>query len=166
VFYKLKKLLKHSAALKIGVYIYRNIITNTGKLFKKCRLKSGDGATHKALSMNESLAYIKSVFNDYKKVSGKERFYGKVLELGPGDCDGVGLLFLNDGASHVDLADRFYSARDSEQQKRIFDCLIAEYPELSQLRSDLGKRLIRYYGEDASGEKFFDKSGGGGGTTS
>jgi SAM-dependent methyltransferase len=161
VIYKLKELLKRSTALKIGVYIYRNALANIDRLFKHCILKLDDGATHKVLSIDESLAYIKSVFNDYKKVSGKEKFYGKVLELGPGDSDGVGLLFLSDGASHVDLADRFYSARDSEQQKRISDCLMAEYPRLSQLKPDLDKYLTRYYGEDASGEKFFDKREGG-----
>ena len=76
---------------------------------------SDSGATHSNNSKNESLAYIKEVFDDYKTYGGVENFKGTIAEIGPGDNFGVALSMLADGAGQVDLLDRFYSKRDPAQ---------------------------------------------------
>ncbi|MDR1475312.1 MAG: class I SAM-dependent methyltransferase [Holosporales bacterium] len=152
---KIKSILRQSTCVIIALYIFRNAITHIKTLFKN--FNSDGGATHRTFSLDESIKYITNVFNDYKKVSGKQKFYGKVAELGPGDCDGVALLFLNDGARHIDLVDRFYSLRDTAQQKQILDCLIDRHPKLSGLCPNLSKYCIRHYGKIADKGRFFDK---------
>ncbi len=133
--------------------------------YKKGDVDSVSGSTHSQLSIDRSLAYIEEVFNDYKYYSGIQRFNGRIAEVGPGDNCGVGLLFLADGCESVDLVDRFYSKRDSQQQAIIYQSLINQHPECS---TKLGafdindetsfKGLQRYYGETASAELFFTQS--------
>src|ERR1700680_748349 len=82
------------------------------------------GARHAEGSIDESVAYIASVFNMYKTASGLEKFYGRVAEIGPGDSCGVGLMFLADGCQQVDLVDRFFSTRDEQHQQAINRALV------------------------------------------
>ena len=81
------------------------------------------------LSIDSSLTYIEKVFNDYKYYSGVQRFKGRVAEVGPGDNCGVGMLFLADDCESVDLVDRFYSNRNSQQQALIYQALIDRHPQ-------------------------------------
>ncbi|MBL6612740.1 MAG: methyltransferase domain-containing protein [Reyranella sp.] len=125
------------------------------------------GAAHANLDLAQSVAYVEGVHASYLRWSGLHRLSGRVAELGPGDNSGVGLLCLASGASQVDLADRFYSVRSNERQKAIYAELLKRHPEL---RKRLGnpvelvdanfKGIVRHYGADAAGERFFKQHGG------
>jgi SAM-dependent methyltransferase len=124
------------------------------------------GAAHADRSTEDAVAYIVSVFNKYKSAAGIARFHGRVAEIGPGDSCGVGLLFLADGCSHVDLVDRFFSARNENQQQAINRTIEERLPQLAQrLRNgDFSEKsfsnLTRHYGEAAAAETFFERNTG------
>src|SRR5262249_11920707 len=82
------------------------------------------GAAHAERSVDDAIAYIRSVFNVYKEVAQVERFSGRVAEIGPGDSCGIGLMFLAEGCQRVDLVDRFYSARNDRHQRAINRALV------------------------------------------
>lgn len=127
-------------------------------------IETDSGKAHMGRTIDSSLAYIEEVFNDYKKYSGVHHFSGQVAEIGPGDNCGVGLLFLSDGCESIDLVDRFYSKRNSQQQAVIYEALIKFYPQLSKHLGDFDindensfRGVQRYYGETAAAEKFFNQ---------
>lgn len=51
--------------------------------------------------------HAETIFTDYKRRAGVERFHGRVAEVGPGNVSGVALMLLADGCSHVDQVDPF-----------------------------------------------------------
>jgi len=127
--------------LKDYKFIIKQIIKNK-KRFLKTKLGnhvSNVGATHKSKSIEESVAYINNVFNDYF-------FYGKltktdlvdktILEIGPGDNFGIALKFLCRGAKKVYLVDKFYSERNLKQQLNIYKELRKEMPHNEQVIFD------------------------------
>ncbi len=125
-------------------------------------IETDSGTAHMGMPIDSSLAYIEEVFNDYKLYSGVRRFKGRVAEVGPGDNCGVGLMFLADGCESVDLVDRFYSKRDSQQHAAIYQALIERQAQLSTILDDFDvndetsfKGLQRYYGDSAAAEQFF-----------
>ena len=124
------------------------------------KIDTHSGTTHATLSLKDSLDYIEGVFKDYQRVSDREHFKGKLAELGPGDNDGVALMFLANGASEADLADRFYSHRDLDNNKKIYDALASKYPSMALVLKESGAKLKRYYGAEAAGETFFDQHTG------
>lgn len=85
------------------------------------------GTTHAKLSYKASIEYIETVHKNLLHWGKIRRFKGTVAEIGPGDNFGVALMMLNDGADHVYAIDRFYSWRDAEQQKRIYEGLAKKY---------------------------------------
>jgi hypothetical protein len=131
-------------------------------LYSLGHIATNSGATHASLSVEESLAYITGVFDDYKRYSEVNTFHGRVAEIGPGDNCGVALMFLADGCDQVDLLDRFYSRRDDQQQSRIYQKLLELRPELRMRRRNVSTfeestfdGVHRYYGKEASAENFF-----------
>ncbi|MBE9167998.1 methyltransferase domain-containing protein [Pleurocapsales cyanobacterium LEGE 06147] len=92
------------------------------------------GSTHSTRSTAESVAYIEEVFTDYKKYGNIEKFFGVAAEIGPGDNAGVALLMRQDGCTQVDLIDRYFSARNSQQQSKIYEALARRY-ELDRLHT-------------------------------
>ncbi len=133
----------------------------------KWRRSAGDietdsGTAHLGRSIDSSLAYIAEVFNDYKRYSGASHFSGRVAEVGPGDNCGVGLMCLADGCESVDLVDRFYSKRDTQQHAAIYRALIERDPERFAALGGFDVNdeatipgLERFYGESAAAERFF-----------
>jgi SAM-dependent methyltransferase len=95
---------------------------------------TNSGSRHLSRSETESLSYIEEVFTDYKKYGGIEKFFGVIAEIGPGDNAGMALLMRRDGATQVDLLDRFYSYRNSQQQSKIYETLAQKY-EISHLKT-------------------------------
>ncbi|HEX8707727.1 MAG TPA: hypothetical protein VF723_05655 [Pyrinomonadaceae bacterium] len=97
----------------------------------KRRFDSGDtesfhGSTHSRISLAESIAYINTQFDDYLKYSGltPETLRGKrIFELGFGDNIGVALRFIAVGAAEVTCLDKFYSKRDREHERQIYQAL-------------------------------------------
>jgi SAM-dependent methyltransferase len=121
----LKSFAKRSKPLVIAATIAKDV--RSGVEFKLGRDLTTNGSTHESLSMDESLAYIDAVYDDFLRYGGltSEDLKGaRVLEIGPGDNFGVGLRMLAAGASQVICADRFYSIRDADQQRRIYTALI------------------------------------------
>jgi len=117
------------------------------------------------------LNYINQVFDDYLDYSGitinmlRDK---RILEIGPGDNLGVAIQFLLAGAKQVVCLDKFFSKRDSEQQRKIYQalseglnederCIADEVLDSEgELRSD-SQKLSSIYGtgiEEA--EKIFD----------
>jgi SAM-dependent methyltransferase len=121
---------------------------------------------HTSRPVDESVAYVVRVFEDYKHYSGITRFHGRATEVGPGDNCGVGLMFLVDGCDRVDLLDRFYWRRDQQKQSRIYERLLELYPQLAARRRAPSGLLNEstfdgihcYYGKEASAESFFQSS--------
>ena len=73
--------------------------------------------------MLESVAYIETQFSDYLRYGSlaSQSLAGKrVLELGFGDNLGVALKFLSAGAEQVVCIDKFYSARDSSNERDVY----------------------------------------------
>lgn len=136
-------------------------------LWARLRFKTGyintrSGTTHSSLPLQASLDYILEVFTDYKRYGEVTSFYGRIAELGPGDNCGVGLLFLADGSSSIDLIDRFYSERDSRAHAQIYRTLWDQHPSIAPFveHADLNREnsfsgIQRQYGPEASAERFF-----------
>ena len=125
-------------------------------------IETDSGTAHLGRSIESSLAYIEEVFNDYKRYSGVGQFSGHVAEVGPGDNCGVGLMFLADGCTSVELVDRFYSKRDAAQHAAIYRALVERTPDRFAKLGDVDVNdeatfpgLKRYYGEQAAAETFF-----------
>src|ERR1041385_475164 len=76
------------------------------------------------VSAPEALQHAHDVFALFKFVTKIERFQGKVADVGPGESCALGLLFLADGCSHVDLPDRF-SFPDSPLQQDVNRSIVA-----------------------------------------
>ncbi len=96
------------------------------------KLKGETGATHKRKTLEESVEYIKRVFNDYLQYGGltQEDILDKtILEIGPGDNLGVALLFIARGARKVVCLDRFLCKRDDQQQIKIYEALLQTMDE-------------------------------------
>ncbi|MDK9704690.1 MAG: class I SAM-dependent methyltransferase [Sulfuritalea sp.] len=136
-------------------------------LFARLRASAGDidttsGTVHSTLSAEDSVRYVERVFEDYKRYSGVQQFYGRVAEVGPGDNCGVALLFLKDGCSKVDLVDRFFSKRNVRSQATIYKALLLKYPALGRFLGHaepvdeaVFRSLERHYGARAAAENFF-----------
>jgi len=126
------------------------------------RLARGDlgtrsGARHRSLPLEQSVAYIDRVYQDYLAYSGRDRFTGVVGEIGPGDNFGLALLLLGNGASTVHAVDRYASERDSTQQAAIYQALAARHALQNQFDGPPGETtmrgLVRHAGVPA--ERFF-----------
>lgn len=97
----------------------------------KKRIESGDietihGSTHLNQNVAGSLAYIEKQFADYISyagLSGDDLKGKRILELGPGDNQGVALKFLAAGAASVICLDRFYSKRNTAHEREIYKAL-------------------------------------------
>jgi SAM-dependent methyltransferase len=156
----LKEQLKKHIVLHCIFRIIHNLLSHIRLFFGN--MVTDSGTTHDQLSIKDSLTYITTVFEDYKKYAGISHFYGHVCELGPGDSSGVALMVLADGATKLDLADRFYSQRNASYHAQVYRALAAQNPQIAELlkTADLQDEatfpgITRYYGPQASGESFF-----------
>lgn len=132
---KVKALLNPLPNAKAAAFIADDLIR--GLSLAVGQIDTNSGSTHMTLSEAESLSYIEEVFADYKKYGGIEKFFGVAAEIGPGDNAGVALLMRRDGCTQVDLIDRYFSRRNPEQQRRIYEALEGKY-QLDRLRTKHG----------------------------
>lgn len=156
----LKEIFKKYIFLQCIVRIIHNLLGHIRLFFGK--ITTDSGTTHNQLSLDESLAYIHTVFADYKKYGGIPHFEGHVCELGPGDSSGVALTIMADGATRIDLADRFYSHRNASAHAQVYQALLAQNPQIAELLKTANLHdeatfpgITRYYGPQAAGESFF-----------
>jgi SAM-dependent methyltransferase len=109
------------------------------------------GATHRRFSLDESLAYIDEVFDDYVAYDdlGEAGLEGaEILELGPGDNLGVAVRLVAAGARRVVAIDRFVPFRDPDQERRIYAALVERLPAAQRERV----RAVAERGHDALGD--------------
>lgn len=155
-----KELLKKYIFFQCIVRIIHNFFVHVRLFFGK--ITTDSGTTHDQLALKDSLTYIATVFADYKKYGDITNFHGHVCELGPGDSSGVALSIMADGATQVDLADRFYSHRNALSHAQVYQALVAQNPQINKLLKSANLHdettfpgLTRYYGPKAAGESFF-----------
>jgi len=123
---QIKRLAKKSKSLIIAAKIYDN--WRMKRRFQSGNTESLHGATHSLFfkDISESLDYINVQFDDYLKYSGLtlDQLKGmRVFELGFGDNVGVALKFLALGAQRAVCLDKYYSKRDLEHQRKIYQAL-------------------------------------------
>lgn len=111
-------------------------------------------------SIESDVAYARSVADMYL---GSGPIAGRVAEVGPGGSAAVALFLIAEGASHVDLVDRFAFAHDPAAQTRLYAAIIAGEPRLRAIdpgEADFGGRVAFHVGEPAAAEIFFRAHGG------
>lgn len=156
----LKEQLKKNIFLHCIAHITYNFLDHLRMFLGK--ITTNSGTMHNQLSLHDSLTYIHTVFEDYKKYAGISHFHGHVCELGPGDSSGVALALMADGATKVDLADRFYSHRDAPYHAQVYQALADQNPRIADLLKAANLQdettfpgITRYYGPQAAGESYF-----------
>lgn len=95
------------------------------------------GATHSRFDLDGSVDYISSVFKDYLRYAGVDEAFlaGKrILEIGPGDNLGVGLMFIASGADSYVAVDRFLPESDQKKNRLIYRALHRQMNPLQQDR--------------------------------
>src|SRR3954454_24013142 len=103
----LRETAKRSKSLTVAAMVARDVRTGLQSRFG--RDLTTNGATHVGMSIDESLAYIDAVYEDfleYGRLSAEDLRGARILEIGPGDNFGLGLRLLAGGAREVVCADR------------------------------------------------------------
>jgi hypothetical protein len=139
--------------LNKAITILRGIISNiialvSPKLFIKVTQETGRGGDFNR--DDELISYSKDVYNDYLRVLGKvinnplDQLKDKIiLEYGPGDFLGTGLIFLLNGAKRVYCIDRFPLV-DKEKYLDVYKKIIQAYDSssLKKWNDILGRDII------------------------
>ena len=134
----LKEFASRSKALIILHRLYEN--GRRRRAFVAGNTVTGYGSTHRSWSLDESIRYIDSVYEDYLRYSrlDPEAFRGQnILEVGPGDNLGVALKFLAKGAERVVCLDKFYAERDTNQETAIYMAIRQALPPEQAREFDL-----------------------------
>jgi SAM-dependent methyltransferase len=121
---ELKNMATKSKTMLVAYKIYHN--WQFKRRFASGNTESLHGSTHSHIPLNDSLAYINNQFDDYLRYGEltPDRLRGaRIFELGFGDNIGVALKFLANGVSQVVCLDKFYSKRDKEQERKIYQAL-------------------------------------------
>lgn len=124
--HSLKRVARRSKALTVGAWIAKNELAAARDRLGRAAT-SGLGSTHQAFSLEQSLAYIDMVVEDYRRYAGLDAGAlagSRVLEVGPGDSLGVAIELLGLGAREVVSVDRFRTRRDEGQQRAIQGALL------------------------------------------
>jgi SAM-dependent methyltransferase len=133
----LRALARQSKTAVIIYHVYDN--WRVGRRFRAGFVTSSSGATHNGKTLQESVAYINRVFDDYVNYGNLSPGMLRgchMLEIGPGDNLGVALKFLLAGATQVVCLDKFYSHRNLQQQRAIYQALRAQLSEEEQRTFD------------------------------
>jgi len=134
---QVKQFAKRSRNLIIAYKIYDN--WKMKRQFEAGVYESLHGSTHSKLDTEKSLTYINEQYNDYLnygQISPQSVRGQRVFELGFGDNVGVALRFLADDADHVTCLDKFYSTRNNDQQRKIYQALRESLSRQQQRRFD------------------------------
>jgi SAM-dependent methyltransferase len=114
---ELARLVKRSPALTCAYYLFDD--WRARRRLARGIVETRSGSRHARLELSQSLAYIERVAEDYLVYAGRERFAGRVAEIGPGDSQGVALVMLARGAAEVHTVDRYRSQRDPATEAAI-----------------------------------------------
>jgi SAM-dependent methyltransferase len=91
------------------------------------RIETRSGRRHADLDLDASLAYVRSVVDDYLGYAGRDRFAGRLAEIGPGDSLAAAALALMRGAREVHTVDRYRTTRDSAREATILHALCTDH---------------------------------------
>jgi hypothetical protein len=119
-----KELALRSKTFVVGFNIYNN--WRFGRRFRVGNAASDHGVVHVGLDLPASLRYIDRSYDVFVTCPGfsADMFRDRsILEAGTGDNFGLALTFLAAGARRVVTIDKFYSKRDPEQQRRIYQAM-------------------------------------------
>tara|TARA_X000000950_G_scaffold71379_1_gene88515 strand:- start:138 stop:1100 length:963 start_codon:yes stop_codon:yes gene_type:complete len=121
----MKKFINHFFYLKIIILVLSNLLI--GLKYKFGLKNTLSGSRHLNKSLDFSINYINKVFNDYR-IYGDLNFNNihNIAEIGPGDNYGVAILFKCKGVNKIDLIDKFFSSKKSNDQNKIYDKLIKD----------------------------------------
>jgi len=120
----IRKRLKRSKWALIAYTILHS--TRVRWRFEQGKFDSITGSTHMKFTDEQSVAYCLRQYNEYFQYGHltPSMLEGRtVLEYGPGDNVGVGLLFIAAGARFYAATDKFDAIRDVEKERRIYQKL-------------------------------------------
>jgi len=121
---ELERFALRSKAVVVGFNIYNN--WRFSRRFRVGNAASDHGVVHVGLDLPASLRYIDMSYDVFVRCPGfaSGMFHGRsILEAGTGDNFGLALTFVAAGAKRVVTIDKFYSKRDPEQQRRIYQAM-------------------------------------------
>jgi hypothetical protein len=130
-------LLKRQRAFCIGLIALRSYLDR--KKYRGGDISAFGGATTVHRPLGESVSYIQDSFADFNRYAGLSPALveGKsMVELGPGDNLGIGLLYLAWGASDFTGMDRFYSTHDAARERQIYLALRDTLSSAERIRFD------------------------------
>ena len=139
---QLKGLARRSLPLIIAYKIYDN--WRLKSRFATGAIETSHGSSHSSKTLEESVAYIYEQFRDYLdygELTSSELNHKTVLELGFGDNVGVGLLFIAAGAKSMMGIDKFYSTRNTAQERDIYLALRESLGDDERARFDRAVEL-------------------------
>ncbi|HEU0119501.1 MAG TPA: hypothetical protein VFQ91_03175, partial [Bryobacteraceae bacterium] len=122
----IRRQLKRRKAALIAYTIVHSTIVRWR--FRMGKIDSITGSTHLKFSDEQSVAYCRRQYDEYFQYGclTPRMLQGRtMLEYGPGDNIGVGLLFLAAGMASYAAADKFDAIRDVEKERRIYQKLRA-----------------------------------------
>jgi|KBSSwiStaDraftv2_1062776.scaffolds.fasta_scaffold175015_2 SAM-dependent methyltransferase len=135
--HQLKAFARRSRPLIIAYKIYDN--WRLKNRFAIGVIDTSHGSSHSSKTLDESVAYIQSQFQDYLnygELTYSELDQKSVLELGFGDNIGVGLLFIAAGTKLMMGIDKFYSKRNVAQERNIYLALRETLGDVEKSRFD------------------------------
>ena len=115
------------------------------------RIESTTGSNTTGQEIEAAAAYIRRTFDDYACYGGltdADIAGASLLEVGPGDSLGTGLLFLSRGAARYTAIDKFYSQHDNARAEAIYKVLRRDLPPQQQAAFDAA-RVETVYGHGA-----------------
>lgn len=115
------------------------------------RIESNTGANTTVQELDTAAAYVRRTFDDYARYGSLTEATiagAAMLEVGPGDSLGAGLLFLAHGAARYSTIDKFYSRHDPARAEAIYSRLRQNLPAEKQAAFDPA-RIETVYGHGA-----------------
>lgn len=145
-----------------GTFVAYKILKNLRYRLPLRRPTTAGGIKHGGMDQAAALAYVRDIFG---KIDEAVRQTGgwagrNVLEIGPGDSLGCGLLAIAKGAEKYCAIDRFSVRFDPESERRIFLDLIGDLSDDERGRVDAMIDILpNGYRADPDRFEYFDATG-------
>jgi len=146
----LARLVRRNRALTCAYYLIDD--WRARRRLASGRIETRSGRRHAELDLDASLAYVEGVVDDYLGYAGRDRFAGRLAEIGPGDSLAVTVLTLARGAREAHTVDRYRTIRDPARETAILEGLRARYG----CAATLAERIHEHAGSPA--ETFFTRT--------
>ncbi len=114
-------LLKRNRSICIALVALRSYLDR--RKYRSGDISSPGGATTVHRPLEESVGYLRACFEDFNRYAelSPEAVVGRhMVELGPGDNLGIGLLYIAWGAASYVGMDRFSAPHDVEREREIY----------------------------------------------